>query len=299
MGWRSIFVSRPSRLSCRHSRLLISQDGEETDIPLEDIEVVLIETREATLTSHLVSELACRGTALLFCDGFHQPCGVTLLFNRHSRSLRVLQTQIGLSTPFRKNCWRRVVVQKLLNQAACLNLLNLPGGRELTSLSRQVRSGDPDNRESVGARRYFGSLMPRSKRTAETPLNTFLNYGYSIFRGAIARTLAVHGLHPALGIHHKSELNAFNLADDFLEPFRPLVDLWVMQNAKEEALLTPSCKHALVELLSALIEVEGRRETVLRAIDAVVGSFVAACRSKDAAGLSLPRLIGTGIKGCE
>jgi CRISPR-associated protein Cas1 len=291
MGWRTIFIGNPARLSCCHSRLLICHDSEKTDIPLEDIEVIVIETRQATLTSHLLSELACRGISLFFCDQQHNPCGVSLSFHQHHRSLKVLRIQIGLSVPFRKNCWRLVVIQKLLNQAACLDILDLSGGDELRSLAKQVRSGDTDNRESVGARRYFASLMPRLARTAATPLNAFLNYGYTILRGAVARALTAYGLQPALGIHHKNELNAFNLADDFIEPFRPLVDLWVATNARNEMLLSPDHKHALVSLLSSQIQIKKDRETVLRAMEITAYSFVAACESKDVNRLVLPRLL--------
>ena len=294
MGWRTIFISNPSQLSCRDSRLLIRQEHEETDIPLEDVEVLVVETRQATLTSHLLSELACRGIALFFCDQYHHPCGISLPFNQHHRGLRVLRTQIELSAPFRKNCWRLVVVKKLLNQAICLDLLKLPGGVELRSLAKQVRSGDPDNRESVGARHYFSRLMPHSTRAAVTPLNAFLNYGYAILRGAIARALAAYGLHPSLGIHHKNELNAFNLADDFLEPFRQLVDLWVMANAWGELFLTPRHKHALVGLLSSPIEIKGEKETVLRAMEITAYSFVAACEAKEPAQIALPNLLPPG-----
>jgi CRISPR-associated protein Cas1 len=299
MGWRTIFISNPSQLSCLHSRLLIRQGAEETDIPLEDIEVIVVETRQATLTTHLLSELACRGIALFFCDRWHNPCGVSLSFHQHHRSLRVLRTQIELSAPFRKNCWRLVVVKKLLNQAACLDFLNLSGGNELRSLAKQVRSGDPDNRESVGARRYFAALMPHSTRAATTPLNAFLNYGYAILRGAIARALSAYGLQPSLGIHHKNELNAFNLADDFLEPFRPLVDLWVMTNTWGELFLTPRHKHALVGLLSSQIQIREDRETVLRAMEITAYSFVAACESRELGQLALPRLLPLDVKSRE
>jgi CRISPR-associated protein Cas1 len=299
MGWRTIFIANPARLSCCHSRLLISQGTEKMDIPLEDIEVIVVETRQATLTSYLLSELACRGIVLFFCDQQHNPCGVSLSFHQHHRSLKVLRTQVGLSAPFQKNCWRLVVTQKLLNQAACLDILDLSGGDELRSLAKQVRSGDPDNRESVGARHYFASLMPRSARTAATPLNAFLNYGYAILRGAIARALTAHGLQPALGIHHKNELNAFNLADDFLEPFRPLSDLWVMTNARNEPFISPGHKHALVGLLSLQIQIKGDRETVLRAMEITAYSFVAACENKDANRLVLPRLLPLALKNRE
>lgn len=291
MGWRTIFVSNPAQLSCRHSRLLIRQGDEETDIPLEDIETLLVETRQATLTSHLISELACRGIAVFFCDQWHNPCGVSLPFHQHYRNLRVLRLQLDLSAPFMKNCWRLVVVQKLLNQAACLDFLNLAGGDELRSIAKQVRSGDPDNRESVGARRYFSSLMPHSTRAATTPLNAFLNYGYAILRGAVARALTVYGLHPSLGIHHKNELNTFNLADDFLEPFRPIVDLWVLSNAWGDLFLTPRHKQALVSLLSSEVQIRGNRETVLRGMEMVAYSFVDACEEKDTGRIVLPQLL--------
>ncbi|GHV28147.1 CRISPR-associated endonuclease Cas1 [Synergistales bacterium] len=299
MGWRTIFISNPSQLSCKHSRLLIRQGDEETDIPIEDIEVIVIETLQATITSHLMSELACWGVAVFFCDTLHTPCGVSLAFHQHHRTLKILRAQTAISVPLRKNLWRLVVTQKLLNQAACLDILKLSGGDDLRSLAKQVRSGDPDNRESVGARLYFSILMPRSARSAATHLNIFLNYGYSILRGAVARALTAYGLLPSLGIHHKNELNAFNLADDFIEPFRPLVDLWVMTNARVESSLTPIHKHALVGLLSSQIKINGGKETVLRAIEITAYSFVGSCENKDADRLALPQLLPIEFKNRE
>ena len=183
------------------------------------------------------------------------------------------------------------MIQKLLNQAACLDFLGLPEGNALRGLSKQVRSGDSDNRESVGARCYFASLMPGASRSAATPFNIFLNYGYSILRGCMARALCAYGLQPSLGIHHRNELNAFNLADDFLEPFRPLVDLWVMKNMCGELALTPRHKHGLMELLSSQIEIKGERESVLRAMEVTAYSFAAACEDKETQRLALPRLL--------
>ena len=207
--------------------------------------------------------------------------------------------QMKLSAPFCKNCWRRVVQQKLENQALCLDFLSLQGGGRLRALARQVRSGDPDNRESVGARLYFATLMPRSTRTAPTPFNIFLNYGYSIVRAALARALSAHGFLPSLGIHHKNEFNVFNLADDFLEVFRPLVDLWVMQNLKDEPFLEPRVKQGLLGLLVSVMRVDKGEETVLRALEILVGSFVGACKSKDPEQLLLPQLVPIAAKDLE
>ncbi len=292
MGWRVVCIANPARLSVKNASLVVKTGEEEpVCVPLEDISVLMVETRQASLSSHLLAELGGRGTLVFFCDGKHLPCASLLPFCQHSRALAALNAQLQGSEPFRKNCWRLVVRRKIENQAKCLELLGDESARELFAIASEVKSGDSTNRESVAARLYFLRTLPQGTRSSDNVPNAALDYGYAILRGAIARNIASHGFLPSLGVHHKSELNAFNLADDFIEPFRPLVDLWVAQNVNDAQELLAEHRIGLIELLSCLMLVEGEKVTVLRAIEVLAASFVTACREKRPEALKLPELI--------
>lgn len=292
MGWRVVCIANPARLSLKNSCLVVAPgDGETVSIPLEDISVLLVETRQASISSHLMSELGASGVLVFFCDGRHMPCSSLLPFCQHSRALAALNMQLSSSVPFRKNCWRLVVRSKIQNQARCLRFLEIEGDRELFALSAEVRSGDSTNRESAAAQIFYRRTMPGMPRSGVSARNSALDYGYAILRGAVARSIAAYGFLPSLGIHHKSELNPFNLADDFIEPFRPLINLWVVQNVKDEDEFLPGHRMTLASLLSCLMPVEGRRVTVLTAIQMLAASFVSACREKSPELLQLPELI--------
>ena len=296
MSWRTLLIANPARLSLKQNSLLIEQSSEPVTVPLEDIAAVIIENPQITITAPLLAEINKHGVALIICDEKHIPCGVMNSFHRHSRMLGSIKIQLGMTMPFGKNCWRNIVKQKIINQAKCLELTNLTGADELLKYASQVRSGDTDNRESAAAQRYFDSyfsaLIPGSKRRDENHINAALNYGYSIIRSAIARGLTAHGFIPALGIMHCSELNAFNLADDFLEPFRPVVDLWVYQNMKDETKeFTIIHRYGLAGLLSCDVKLNHEVVTLLRAIDVMCASFVTAGKAKTPALMMLPELL--------
>ncbi|WP_352425681.1 type II CRISPR-associated endonuclease Cas1 [Aminomonas paucivorans] len=291
MGWRSVFIANPARLSTGGGRLQVEQEGEAASVPLEDLGALVLESPQVSLTVPLLRELAENRVPLFVCDRRHLPCGVLLPFHAHCRQEKVLRAQMGLSRPFAKNCWQRVVRRKILNQAACLRFLDLPGAEELHALASQVRSGDPDQREGVAARLYFSRLMPGRTRDDPTSRNAALDYGYSVLRGALARSLAAHGFLPALGIQHHNELNPFNLADDLLEPFRPQVDLWVFRNVSDDDPFSPEHRASLVGLLHRRMEIQGERHTILRGTELCAEGFAAACREKNPDLLALPALI--------
>lgn len=290
MGWRNIFISNPARLSLKNNHIVIRQQ-EETTVPLEDISVIVIETERAVITSKLLDALARRGIALFTCDPGHLPSGIFLSFQQHSRLLKVLKTQLELTLPFRKSSWRMVVEQKIKNQAACLEILAKDGAEALRRIASEVKSGDGTKRESVAAKLYFDIYMPNTNRQEDNTVNAALNYGYSIMRGAVARSLVSYGFLPALGIHHRNELNSFNLADDFMELFRPLVDLWVAQNVEDGCEFSKKERNGLLSLLHADILIFSERHSVLRAIDIMTASFSNACSYSNHNLLKLPELI--------
>lgn len=296
MSWRSLVISHPARLSFRDQQLLIEQQ-ESVTVPLEDIAVIVLETPQTRISGYLLAALAEHGIALLVCGADHLPNGILLPFLQHSRQTRVFRLQIGMSKPLKKRLWRRIVRAKLRNQAACLQGNGAkPTASLLQRMATEVKSGDPQNLESQAAQRYFPALFGKGfRRSADTLSNASLNYGYAVFRGAVARALVLHGFIPMLGIHHSSELNAFNLADDLLEPWRPMVDQLVAATPElhQGDQLTATNKPLLVGLLHQDVGFNDGRMTVLAAIEQMAASLLRASERGDHRLLDTPTLSPT------
>lgn len=301
MTWRSILISKPARLSLQNRSLLIKQE-DEIPVPLEDIAVIVVEAREVVLTAPLLSALAQNGITLLTCDEQFLPCGQWLPFAQYHRCLKILKLQINQSLPQKKQLWQQIVKQKISNQAWLLDNSghDIAAGR-LKALADGVKSGDKTFHESQAAALYFPLLFGDGfTRGQENGINGCLNYGYSLIRSAIARALVQYGFQPALGVHHCSELNAFNLADDLIEPYRVLVDLFVFENKNRlPENLDTAWKSRLMGLLHHQIVLDGKTYSVLAAIDRTVQSFQTALTQGDAALLKLPEMLPLKVQDYE
>ena len=291
MEFRSVFVSNPAQLSVRRGQLVIRQE-EERSVPMEDLSALLLESRAVSITTAALQELTDHGVTVYLCDETHLPAALVLPMNRHSRQLKLLKGQIAMRRPTQKRVWQGVVMSKISNQARCLSLLRKDEAEELRELADQVRSGDPDNWEAVAAARYFPALFGAGfTRGEECRVNAALNYGYAILRGAVARHLVIRGLEPCLGIFHHSELNRFNLADDLMEPYRPLVDLYVASHIPDdEGDLTPAIKQQLFQLSHYLVEQGGKQFRAISAIGRMADSFSRIVQSGEGQ-LELPHLL--------
>lgn len=292
MVWRSVMISRPAKLRREHYSLAIEQE-ETAFVPFEDIAVIVLNHREITLTHPVLSACAEYGIGLYATGDNHQPAGVFLPFLSHSRTTRMMRKQLNVGRPTAKQAWAGIVRRKIGNQAACLKLCGKKGEDRLESYVQRVRSGDPENLEAQAAAFYFAQLFGQGfHRAEERWTNAALDYGYTVLRGAIARGLVAHGLHPTVGLFHDSEQNAFNLADDLIEPFRPIVDLHVAKHpATTEGDLLPEDKSALVALLNVDVAMPQGRMSTLSAIEYAVESLVRVFE-EDADELQLPSLIG-------
>lgn len=299
MVWRSVMISRPAKLRREHFSLAIEQE-ETAFVPFEDIAVIVLNHREITLTHPVLSACAEYGIGLYATGQNHQPAGVFLPFLSHSRTTRMMRKQLGIARPAAKQAWASIVRRKIENQAACLRLCGRKGEERLASYARRVRSGDPDNLEAQAAAYYFAQLYgPDFHRAEERWTNAALDYGYAVLRGAIARGLVAHGLHPTVGLFHDSEQNAFNLADDLIEPFRPLVDLYVAKHgALTEGDLSPADKQALVALLNVDIAMRQGKMSVLSSVEYAVESL-ARIYEEDERELDLPVLVGLQVHRLE
>lgn len=199
--------------------------------------------------------------------------------------------QLDQSAAYSKRIWQRIIRQKLYNQAQCLDILAKEGVPFLRKLSDDVESGDRGNREAIGAKAYFKYLYgEKFSRGNKDVINAALNYGYTIIRSAVARSLVMYGFNTTLGVHHCNEYNGFNLADDFIEPFRPIVDLWVSINIGDDEDLTKENRIDLVNLLNYEMLIDDKNHSVLNAIDKMVSSYTAACNKKDFRLLKVPTL---------
>ena len=299
MAWRAVVISKPAKLRIQDDQLIVKQE-EEISLPLEDLAALVLESPAITLSTAVLARLATHDILLLACDEKHLPCLAALPFAGHSRLPKMQRLQLDASLPFQKRCWQAIIRQKVSNQAECLRVLGLHGDELLRALLPRVTSGDAVNVESRAARGYFRCLFGDDfLRGADDACNAALNYGYAILRGAVARALAAHGLLLAQGIHHRSELNPFNLADDFLEPLRPAVDLVVntMMDGEEE--FEAAHRMTLVALLGCDVRIEEKIQSILRATEIMAASFTAACREKDPRLLVLPTILPVSLHRYE
>ncbi len=292
MTWRSVVISRPAKLRREQFRLAIEQD-QTAFVPFEDIAVIVLNHREITLTHPVLSACGEYGISLFATGDTHHPSGVFLPFLSHSRATRWMRLQLDLPRPVAKQTWATIVRQKIANQAACLQLTGREGVDRMDSYARRVRSGDIGNLEGQAAAFYFVQLFGKGFHREQARFaNAALDYGYAVLRGTIARGLVAHGLLPSLGIFHASEQNAFNLADDVIEPFRPVVDLFVakhMSLAGDE--LNPQDKVSLVGLLNVDVGMPRGKMSVLSAIEQTIESLARIYDGGSESLLELPTLI--------
>jgi len=292
VGWRSVMISRPAKLRREHFSLAIEQE-QTAFVPFEDIAIIVLNHREIQLTHPVLSACADYGIGLYATGDNHQPNGVFLPFLAHSRTTRLMRKQMEIPRPLAKQAWASIVRRKIENQAAALRFCAKNGVDRMDSYARRVRSGDTENLEGQAAAFYFTQLFGQGfYRAEERWVNAALDYGYAVLRGAIARGLVAHGMHPPIGLFHASEQNAFNLADDLIEPFRPLVDLHVAKNpAFTEGDLTPQDKAELLALLNVDVGMPQGKMSALSAIEYAVESLARLFEQGNSE-LELPGLIG-------
>ena len=220
-------------------------------VPLDDIAAVIANAHGLSYTNNLLVALAQRGAPFVLCAANHNAVGMLLPVDGNYQQAKRYDAQIAATKPTHKRLWAEVVRAKLQQQAAALEAAGAPTP-PLTALVSKVRSGDPDNIEAQGARRYWTLLFGEGFRRDQDGggINGLLNYGYTVLRACTARAIVAAGLHPTLGIHHSNEGNAMRLVDDLMEPFRPVIDLkvWLLARNNERQ-VTPETKRALVRTL--------------------------------------------------
>lgn len=248
--------------------------------PIEDIGVVVIDNKQITLTSGLLAALLDNNSAIITCDSKGMPTGLMLPLYGNTTQNERFRAQIDASLPLKKQLWQQTIQQKIYNQASVLKSCS---GTEIGCMQawiKEVRSGDPDNLEGRAAAYYWKSLFGdipgfNRERTGVAP-NNLLNYGYAILRAVIARALVASGLLPTLGIHHHNRYNAYCLADDIMEPYRPYVDKLVyriVEEFGEDIELTRDIKSRLLSIPTLDVKIQGKQSPLMIAATLTTASL--------------------------
>lgn len=307
---RTLEISRePVHLSSRLDQLVVQPFESDKDqcrtIPAEDIGLVMVDQSRVTLTGGALTTLMKYGAGFVICGPDHHPIGMMLPLPNHTEVVWRIEDQIAASLPTRKRIWQQIVGAKIRAQAANLHPQQ-PAHAQLMRMCQEVKSGDSANLEAQAARQYWSAWLHTQQAATATPqaselkakfrrrpegtdpLNGMLNYGYAILRAAVARALISAGLFPALGLHHKHRANSFCLADDLMEPLRPLIDRRVRWLAQQERItLDQSNKAILLQVLTETVLTNGLQGPLMVALPRMTASLIAFMR-KETQTLTIP-----------
>lgn len=299
---RTLCFSNPAYLSLRNAQLVIRIEKQsdsperQTTVPIEDIGIVVLDHQQITITHGAMAALLDNNAAVVTCDKRHLPVGLLLPLEGHSVQSERFRDQINASLPLRKQLWQQTVQQKILNQAALLRELHNVETGNMLHWAADVRSGDSTNLEGRAAAYYWKKMFPdiddfTRERYGDEP-NALLNYGYAILRATVARALVSSGLLPTLGIHHHNRYNAYCLADDIMEPYRPYVDRLVvhtMQLYPDISEVTTNIKRNLLTIPTLDVVIGGQRSPLMVAVSQTTASL-ARCFAGEARKITYPVL---------
>ena len=258
---RTLVFSNAVNLTFKNRQLVISFkeiEREPTSVPIEDVGCVIIENQRVSITLPLLNALTDNNVQVVFCNEHFMPNSMLLNLDNNITQGETLRNQMAASEPLKKQMWKQIVEAKIKNQSRLLDK-TAHNGTILRPYYQNVKSGDTDNREGIAARLYFQELFGNDFiRDRQMPgINALLNYGYTILRAAVSRSLVASGLFPAIGIYHHHRSNAFPLADDMMEPYRPYVDEIVYEMAcEDEMVLNQTVKAKLINVLYVDTEFE-------------------------------------------
>ncbi len=269
MGWRSVIITQHAKMTYSMNMMVVQTRDGINQIPIADINLLLVSTTQAVITSALISKLAENQTKVIFVDEKDEPVVETVGYYPGARNLSKLNNQFNWDLQLKEKLWTKIVDRKITNQIAVLKNYQLEWQNVQDELD-QLELNDATNREAIAARKYFMTLFDKTFiRRDNNAVNGALDYGYAILLASFNREIAVNGYLSYLGIHHHSEENCFNLASDLMEPFRPFVDYWVKAHEKIKQ-LTPDIKYGLVELLSLEIKYNNKKTILSNAISKYV-----------------------------
>lgn len=279
---RTLYFGNPAYLKTNNEQLIFEsvETGEIKSLPIEDIGVLILDHQQITISQALIAKLLDNNVAFITCNSSHHPTGLLLNLDGHTLQSQKFQAQVEASIPLKKQLWQQTVCCKIINQAALLETIRIPI-KNMHNWAKEVKSGDSENHEAVAAVYYWKNIFqifPQFKRERfGVPPNNLLNYGYAILRAVVARNLVASGLLPTLGIFHKNQYNAYCLADDIMEPYRPFIDRIVLNivNLNGKFLeLTPNMKKELLNIPAIDVMINNEKSPLMVAVQKTTASLV-------------------------
>lgn len=292
---RTLYFGSPAYLSLKKEQLVIQlpevvnnetlPDSFKADavktIPIEDIGVVILDNKQITITHGVMEKLLESNVALITCDSRRMPVGLMLPLSGNTTQTERFKHQLDASVPLKKQLWQQTVQAKIQNQAHLLHSSTGEIVKNMMVWASDVRSGDPDNYEARAAVYYWANIFPQvlgfSRGREGIPPNNLLNYGYAILRAVVARSLVSSGLLPTLGVHHRNKYNAYCLADDIMEPYRPFVDklvIEIMESGENYQELSKEVKSKLLNIPVLDVVIGGQRSPLMLATSQTTASLV-------------------------
>lgn len=300
---KTLYFGNPAYLSLKLEQLVIKTQRQEDDgesltrtIPIEDVGVVVLDHRQITVTQGVMEKLLENNCAVITCDSRHLPVGLLLPLVGNTVQNERFRSQIDSSLPLRKQLWQQTIQAKIANQAAVLEYSTSRRHGNMLAWVSQVKSGDSDNVEARAATYYWKTIFPERpdflRGQFEDEPNGLFNYGYAVLRAVVARSLVMSGLLPTLGIHHHNRYNAYCLADDIMEPYRPYVDRLVLDIIAEDGTLslTQSAKLRLLSIPVLDVEIDGHTSPLMVAVSTTTASL-AKCFGGDLRKIVYPIMI--------
>lgn len=257
MGWRTVMITQHAKLSYSANMLVVQTRDGINQIPITDIDVLLIDTTQAVITTAAIAEMSKQQTKVIFTDEQHQPITETMNYYPNNRTPELLLKQVNWDQARMDILWTKIVNYKVTNQIKVLDVYDEPTNELVDELAK-LELGDLTNREAVIARKYFPLLFEdKFSRRDDSAVNAALNYGYAILLSFVNKEIVSRGNVTYFGVHHHSLENQFNLGSDLMEPFRPVIDYWVAGQKFLE--FTPDVKYGLVDAMNLELKYNGHK----------------------------------------
>lgn len=298
MGFRTVEITGPAELHVRNGSLMIekemkkelatsSTDSSKTKkrikrdmeldrilIPLEDISTIVCMGAGVRISTMAMAQICSFKISMIMLDEKYRPAGILTAYEANSKQSLIMRRQVYMEKDRSEKLWKDIIRAKILNQVSALDILALPNAERVRRYSELIdNQTNIDAIEAGAAKEYFAALCPDINRREETPMNSRLNYGYSIIRNSIIRASVAAGLLPSFGVHHQNLFNAYNLADDLIEPFRPCLDIIAYGIKSSNILLTREERRRIASVVQHAVRIGEEKTSILQAIDILVGQY--------------------------
>ena len=280
MSFRTIVITKQSRISYKNRFLVVRQENDEKYIHLSEIDTIIVDSISVSLSSYLLKEIADNKINIIFCDERHNPFGELIPYYSKYNSSKMIKEQIKWSKSSKNEIWLKIVKNKIINQALMLEKINSSKCDLVLSYASEVKAGDKTNREAHAAKVYFNALFGNEfSRNTDCQINAALNYGYAILLSTINKEIINNGYLTQLGIHHKNEFNEFNLTCDLMEPFRIVIDNFVYFNQSRK--FDTKYKIDIVNILNNKFQYQGKNYTLKDIIKLFVKNTLSSINNKE------------------